>query len=68
MIRLSLVEQAPPVKSNGIVDVVSKVNFSHLRVRTCLGKSLPQRSGINYHSYRTKQYLNNTLILINYKL
>ena len=54
MIRSSLVEQAPPVKSNASVETVSKVIFLHLRVRTCLGESLPQKLGMNYHSKQEK--------------
>ena len=47
IIRLSLVEQTPPVKSNWSEDIISNDNFSHLKLRTCLGESLPQKSGMN---------------------
>ena len=55
MIRLSLVEQAPPVKSNESGDTVSKLSFTQLRVRICRGKSLPQRLGMNNHSRRAEE-------------
>ena len=46
--RLLLVEQAPPVKSNESVFIVLKAKPSHLKVKTCLGELYPQKFGMNY--------------------